>query len=73
MCLNLQELSDSELLCSNTLNLIIAGGIPLASVPVIQFPATDDLHDFVSLAVTVTTEFTVAFIGSSTGHIRKVN
>ncbi|XP_055999844.1 plexin-B-like isoform X4 [Ostrea edulis] len=66
------ELSDSELLCSNTLNLIIAGGIPLASVPVIQFPATDDLHDFVSLAVTVTTEFTVAFIGSSTGHIRKV-
>lgn len=65
-------LSDGELLCSNTLNLIIAGGIPLVSTPVIQFPVTNGLHNFVSLALTVTTEFSVAFLGSSTGQIRKV-
>ncbi|XP_061186842.1 plexin-B-like [Saccostrea echinata] len=67
---DLNFFSDDELLCSSTLNLIIAGKTPLIAAPVIQFPLTQDHLE--SLVVTFTTEHTVAFLGSSLGHIRKV-
>ncbi|XP_061187688.1 plexin-B-like isoform X2 [Saccostrea echinata] len=69
---NLNLFTDEELLCSSALNLIIAGKTPVLAAPVVQFPASHEPHSFVSLALTITTEFTVAFIGSSTGQIRKV-
>ncbi|XP_062575904.1 plexin-B-like, partial [Saccostrea cucullata] len=62
--------TDSELLCSSSLNLIIDGKTPVVSAPVIQFPATENNPE--SLAVTITGEHTVAFLGTSNGHIRKV-
>ncbi|XP_078341905.1 plexin-B-like isoform X5 [Crassostrea virginica] len=65
-----QGYQDEELLCSSSLNVIIAGIDPLISAPVVQFPATKS--QFVSLAVTITTEFTVLFLGTSVGHIRKM-
>ena len=68
--LHFQGYQDEELLCSSSLNVIIAGIDPLISAPVVQFPATKS--QFVSLAVTITTEFTVLFLGTSVGHIRKV-
>lgn len=61
---------DEELLCSSSLNVIIAGEDSLISAPVIQFPLTN--YSFVSLAVTITTKFTVAFLGTSVGQIQKL-
>lgn len=65
-----QTFLDEELLCSSSLNVIIAGEDSLISAPVIQFPLTK--YSFVSLAVTITTKFTVAFLGTSVGQIQKV-
>ncbi|XP_062606916.1 plexin-B-like [Saccostrea cucullata] len=62
--------TDDELLCSGSLNLIIDGKTPVVSNPVIQFPAKEDNPE--SLAVTFTGEHTVAFLGTSNGHINKV-
>ncbi|XP_062599725.1 plexin-B-like [Saccostrea cucullata] len=67
---DLTSFTDKELLCSNTLNLIVDGKTPVVSAPVIQFPATEDNPE--SLAVTITGEHTVAFLGTSNGHIKKV-
>ncbi|XP_062599244.1 plexin-B-like isoform X2 [Saccostrea cucullata] len=68
--LDVSSFTDDELLCSSSLNLIIDGKTPVVSAPVIQFPATEDNPE--SLAVTITGEHTVVFLGTSYGHIKKV-
>lgn len=54
--------------CGLDVNTPLGGETPMAAVPVITFG-----HHLTAIAATSTGDYTVVFVGTSTGHLKKVH
>lgn len=54
--------------CGLDVNTPLGGETPMAAVPVLVFN-----HHLTAVAATSTGDYTVVFVGTSTGHLKKVS